>query len=161
MPDICHAVQIAAGPDVVFPLVSTAPGFAQWWATDVTESPAGSVELAFFNRTTIYRLRRLLVQPSTTAEWQCETGEEWEGTRLEFRLEAVKNGTLLRFLHGGWRADTLLLRFVQHDLGRIDVPAEGRRRGTGSRSAVSPGRPGVLVSGVSVHNKPSARISSS
>ena len=38
MPDIQHSIQIAAKPAVIYPLVATAKGFGQWWATDVTES---------------------------------------------------------------------------------------------------------------------------
>ena len=37
-------------------LIATAKGFGHWWAADITES-AGAVELGFFNRATVYRLR--------------------------------------------------------------------------------------------------------
>jgi hypothetical protein len=54
MADILHSVQTSGSPELILPLVSTAPGFARWWATDVTEKD-GAVELAFFNRQTVYR----------------------------------------------------------------------------------------------------------
>jgi uncharacterized protein YndB with AHSA1/START domain len=103
--DLVHSIQIAAPTATVFPLVSTAQGLAQWWAADVTEV-AGGVELGFFNRDTVYRLKRNASEPSLLAEWLCETGKEWAGTRLLFRLQPVAGGALVRFAHTGWRTDT-------------------------------------------------------
>ena len=37
MADIRHSIQIAAKPEAIYPLVSTAKGFSEWWAEDVTE----------------------------------------------------------------------------------------------------------------------------
>jgi hypothetical protein len=39
MADIRYSLQIAAEPEAIYPLVSTATGFGEWWAEDVTESP--------------------------------------------------------------------------------------------------------------------------
>jgi hypothetical protein len=103
MPDIEHSVQIAAKPEVIYPLVATAEGFRKWWAADVTE-PTGAVELGFFNRASVYRLQLQTEKPPIEVEWSCETGAEWTGTRIRFRLEAGKAGTLLRFTHADWQA---------------------------------------------------------
>jgi len=103
MPDIEHSIEIAAKLQTVYPLVSTANGFARWWAMDTTERD-GTVELGFFNRTTVYRLQLVADRPPLEAEWLCGTGDEWNGTRLRFRLEETKSGTLLRFIHADWRA---------------------------------------------------------
>ncbi len=105
MADIKHSVQIPAAPAVIYPLVATAEGLARWWSADVVEAD-GVVALGFFNRTTIYRLRLQVDKPGTHVEWLCESGDEWGGTRLIFRLEAGKAGTLLRFAHAGWRAES-------------------------------------------------------
>ncbi len=105
MPDIRHSLQISASPEAIYPLVSTASGFEQWWSQDVSASD-GLVELGFFHRTTIYRLRRHSAEPPQRIEWLCESGKEWAGTRLLFRLEPVKAGTLARFTHAGWELDT-------------------------------------------------------
>jgi hypothetical protein len=86
VPDIQHAVQIEGTPETVYPLVATAKGFGQWWATDITESQ-GAVELGFFNRATVYRLRLKVARPPIDANWVCETGDEWNLTRIGFRLE--------------------------------------------------------------------------
>lgn len=73
--------------------MARADGFRNWWATDVTEA-GGSVELGFFNRASVYRLRLQTEKPPTEVEWNCGTGQEWTGTRIQFRLEAGDTGTL-------------------------------------------------------------------
>ncbi len=58
MPDIKHSISIDAEPHIVYPLVASGQGFAQWWASDVTEDKtAGTVELGFFKRATVYGLK--------------------------------------------------------------------------------------------------------
>src|SRR5580765_4201277 len=105
MAEIRHLIQIAAKRETIYTLVATARGFAKWWATDVTESP-GVVELGFFNRATVYRLRLESGIPPTQVEWVCETGDEWKGTRIVISLEEGGPGTLLRFTHAGWASES-------------------------------------------------------
>jgi len=105
MADIRHSLQILAAAAKIYPLVTTANGFSQWWAAEVTES-VGAIELAFFNRKTIYRLSAGPANPPAEAEFLCETGAEWSGTRLIFRLEPLGSGTLVRFTHAGWQSET-------------------------------------------------------
>ena len=105
MPDIKHAILISMTADPIYSLVATAHGFSRWWAADVTDA-SGVVELGFFNRTTVYRLRLTANRPPTRAEWICESGGEWNQTRLVFQIEPSTSGTLLRFVHGDWRAET-------------------------------------------------------
>jgi len=42
----------------------------------------------------------------TKAEWLCQSGKEWQNTKLVFELAENKNGTLLRFTHADWQAET-------------------------------------------------------
>jgi len=130
--DIKHAIQISAKPESVYALVATANGFRQWWAADVTETPA-AVELGFFNRATVYRLRLTVDQSPARAEWVCDTGDEWSGTRIAFHLEASKPGTLLRFTHAGWRAESDYFTSCNTTWGelmfRIKAAAEGHASG--------------------------------
>ncbi len=132
MPDIKHSIQISATPEQVYPLASTAQGFAQWWAADVTQ-PADTVDLGFFNRATVYRLKLALEQPPGQAEWVCESGDEWSGTRIAFRLEATKSGTQLRFTHGGWRTESDYFLSCNTTWGelmfRLKAAAEGNTPG--------------------------------
>jgi hypothetical protein len=132
MADIRHAIQIAAKDEQIYPLVATAKGLGTWWATDITE-PDGVVELGFFDRSTIYRLRPTIEQPPASAEWLCESGDEWSGTRLSFQMEPTKAGTLLRFSHAGWRAPTEYFTSCNTTWGelmfRLKAAAEGKPRG--------------------------------
>src|SRR6266567_5448491 len=132
MADIRHSIQITSKPETIYPLVATANGLGQWWAEDINQS-GGAVELAFFNRATVYRLRLKNDKPPAEAEWSCETGEEWNGTRISFRLDQNKSGTLLRFIHGAWRAETDYFMNCNTTWGelmyRLKAAAEGKSRG--------------------------------
>jgi uncharacterized protein YndB with AHSA1/START domain len=105
MSDIQHSLQFTVSPETVYPLISAANGLRQWWAEDVAEAD-GALELGFFKRSTVYRLRPLIARPPLEFDWRCETGQEWAGTRIAFRLAEIKSGTLLRFTHADWHAPT-------------------------------------------------------
>jgi hypothetical protein len=132
MPDIQHAIQIVGKPEAICPLVATANGFGQWWATDITDS-GRAVELGFFNRATIYRLRLVVDTPPVHVDWVCDTGDEWNGTHIVFRLESRASGTLLRFSHAGWRSETEYFTSCNTTWGelmyRLKSAAEGKPRG--------------------------------
>ena len=132
MADIKHSVPIAASRNAVYPLLATGRGFTQWWAADVTES-AGAVELGFFQRTTVYRLSLKTNAADTRAEWVCESGGEWAPTRIVFQLEDNQAGTLLRFTHGGWKAETDYFIACNTTWGelmyRLKAAAEGKAPG--------------------------------
>ena len=132
MPDIRHSIQISADPETVYPLVATAKGFSQGWAADVTES-AGAVDLGFFNRATVFRLRLTIDKPAGLAQWTFETGAGWSGTHIALRLEKRGSGTVVQFTHGGWQADTDYFVSCNTTWGepmfRLKAAAEGRPRG--------------------------------
>lgn len=132
MPNIEHSIPIAAQAEAIYPLVGTASGFRQWWAEDVTESE-GVASLGFFQRATIYRLRPAADQHPGHADWTCESGDEWGGTRIVFRLESRANGTLVRFTHGNWRAETEYFTACNTTWGelmyRLKAAAEGKPLG--------------------------------
>ncbi len=132
MADIRHAIQIAAKPERIYPLVATGPGFEKWWAADVTES-GGAVELGFFKRSTVYRLKKEIDQPPGHASWLCETGNEWAGTHIVFRLEPRGDNTLVRFTHAGWASETDYFTSCNTTWGelmfRLKAAAEGAGQG--------------------------------
>ena len=132
MADILHSIPVSATAEVVYALVSTASGFAKWWAEDVVEA-GGGVELGFFNRATTYRLRREIDQPPKRAEWACETGAEWIGSRLVFQIEPSGRETLVRFSHAGWASQTDYFTSCNTTWGelmyRLKAAAEGTSRG--------------------------------
>jgi uncharacterized protein YndB with AHSA1/START domain len=107
MPHIRHSIQIDAEPDRVFPLVSAGRGFSQWWASDVTEArPDGTIDLGFFNRATVDRLKPVSIASPRDAAWLCESGKEWAGTKLRFELTRKGSGTMLAFTHADWQSET-------------------------------------------------------
>jgi uncharacterized protein YndB with AHSA1/START domain len=132
MADIKHAIQIAAKPETIYPLVATAQGLGQWWAADITES-AGTVDLGFFHRATVYRLKLEIDRPPAQVEWLCQSGDEWGGTRILFRVEARGAGSLLRFTHAGWRTETDYFTSCNTTWGelmfRVKATAEGKSSG--------------------------------
>lgn len=133
VPDIVHSIGISARPDVLFPLISSGPGFQEWWAEDVVVMPDGAVELGFFSRATVYRLRAVGRETARKAVWECETGQEWSGTRLAFELEVQGATTLTRFTHSGWRRATDFFVSCNTTWGglmfRLKAAAEGRAPG--------------------------------
>jgi len=135
MADIRHALRIDASPEAVFPLVNEPGGLASWWAQDANVLPAGrpTVEMGFFNRQTVYRLERVESQAGRLAVWECGTGNQWQGTRLEFELSQAEGGTLLRFGHAGWKSETDYFTMCNTTWGglmfRLKATAEGRRLG--------------------------------
>ena len=132
MADIKHSIETSATPEHVYSLVTTARGLGQWWATDITE-PGGTVDLGFFKRATVYRLRLITEQSPSNAEWVCESGDEWNGTHIVFAMEPIRSGTLIRFAHAGWRAESAYFMSCNTTWGelmfRLKAAAEGRKPG--------------------------------
>jgi uncharacterized protein YndB with AHSA1/START domain len=132
MADIKHSIQISAKPEHVYPLVATAQGFGKWWAADVTESK-DTVDLGFFKRATVYRLKPVVAHAPEQAEWVCESGDEWSGTRITFLLKATKSGTELRFTQANWRAESEYFLSCNTTWGelmyRLKAVAEGHSPG--------------------------------
>ena len=133
MPDIIHRIEVAAAPDAVYRLVSGGPGFQAWWAEDVVAKPDGTVELGFFDRSTVYRLRPIGAEPGRKAAWKVETGQEWNGTRIVFDLAQQGATTLLRFTHGDWQRASDFFLSCNTTWGelmyRLKAAAEGKNPG--------------------------------
>ena len=77
----------------------------KWWAADVTQT-GETIDLGFFNRATVYRLRLTAANSPLRAEWVCESGDEWGGTHIVFEIDPTKTGALVRFAHAGWRTES-------------------------------------------------------
>lgn len=133
MADIVHGIEVAAAPEALYPLVSTGQGFRAWWAEDVAVMSDGGVELGFFGRATVYRLRAISREAGAKAEWQIESGQEWAGTRLVFELKPRKAVTFVRFEHAGWAAATEYFVSCNTTWGglmfRLKAAAEGKAPG--------------------------------
>ena len=133
MPDIKHLITIDRPATDVFPLVSTGRGFTQWWAEDVFDDFGGRVSLGFFSRATIYTLRQIQAVSPTLAIWECESGKEWQGTRIVFYLTQPVSTTSLSFGHEGWLGETDYFRSCNTTWGelmyRLKAAAEGKKPG--------------------------------
>ena len=142
MADIVHLIQIAASPSALYELVGTPEGFTKWWAEDLEKRADGSIELGFFDRSTVYRFRAADLRPDELASWRCESGQEWQGTTLEFVLQPADAGALLRLTHRDWGAQTDYFATCNTTWGelmfRLKATAEGKAPGPlFSRSGMS------------------------
>lgn len=132
MPNIHHSITISAATDAVQRLVATPEGLRQWWAEDVEPQTDDNVSLGFFNRATVYRLKRL-DEGSLRVAWRCETGKEWQDTDLVFTLQPQGSAVVLDFVHANWREATPYFVSCNTTWGelmfRIKAAAEGKRPG--------------------------------
>ena len=132
MADIKHMIAIKAPADEVYRLVATGAGFSQWWAADVTES-GEETTLSFFNRDTVYRLRRGPTAAPREIEWRCLSGHEWEGTRMVFQLKEQSGTTQVRFMHADWKSESDYFTSCNTTWGelmfRLKAAAEGKASG--------------------------------
>jgi uncharacterized protein YndB with AHSA1/START domain len=132
MADIKHAIAIDAPAERVRSLAASAAGLSQWWAADSTELGTGVAELGFFKKSTLYRLR-LETQSPDEILWRCETGDEWNGTRLRFTVRQNGATTDLRFAHEGWAGETEYFTHCNTTWGelmyRLKATAEGKSPG--------------------------------
>ena len=132
MHELIHSIEITASPKAIFPLVSSPEGLQQWWAEDMTPVDGGA-ELGFFDRKTIYRLRTLTLIAPASAAWLCETGDQWEGTRIIFSLLPKGVKTELGLRHEGWKELTPYYVSCNTTWGsllwRLKAAAEGKKPG--------------------------------
>lgn len=66
-------------------------------------------------------------------EWRSTTGEEWDGTRIVFRLKEDQGKTTVRFAHADWKAETYYFVSCNTTWGelmyRLKAAAEGKTPG--------------------------------
>jgi uncharacterized protein YndB with AHSA1/START domain len=95
MPDICHALTIAAPPEAVFDAVNSAEGNRAFW-TDQTEYEPSEGSVAVFS-----------------------FGPEWQPTSIAWALTPVDGGTHVRFEHRDWASADGELAACTYTWGRI------------------------------------------
>jgi len=132
MADIRHALPIDATPERVTQLVSSAEGLATWWAEDVVRvGGADTLELGFFDRSTVYRLVR--APEPDGVRWRCETGSEWAGTDLVFRPRRKGSQTQLEFSHERWADETPYFVSCNTTWGHLMFRLKEAAEGAGAR----------------------------
>lgn len=104
MPDIRCEVPIKAPPDDVFRGVSTPGGLNAWWTKTASGEPKEGAEYVLgFGPEYQWRARVTKCVPSAEFELTMhDSHEDWDGTRIRFRLEAQGDNTRLVFRHEGW-----------------------------------------------------------
>jgi len=136
MTDLLHQIGIKAPAAAVYDAIVDADGLRGWWTSDSVAVPrVGSVaEFGFGRRSTVFRMRIEELVPARRVVWAClGDPEEWAGTRLTWSLSVDADGTMLHFVHAGWRATDGMLAPCNSTWGelmhRLRDFAEGRRPG--------------------------------
>ena len=99
---IHHLFDIQAPPERVFRSITTADGLASWWTTKVRADSAevGSLFLFTFGGPFNPQLRITRIEPRSRLVWEGVSGHDaWGSTTIEFSLDPIDNGTMVRFWH--------------------------------------------------------------
>lgn len=116
--DIVHRIGIKTSPTRVYAALSTIPGLAAWWTTDVSGTAAVGERIRFAFRLTSGELKGEMVMAVREQDaprsvlWECAEGpEEWVGTTIGFDLTEEDGQTTVKFAHRGWREE---VEFTAH-----------------------------------------------
>ncbi len=111
--DYSRTIEVAATPEQAYRSVTE--GFGKWWtAPDATLARMGDIaSFRFPPKDTSWTFRPIRLEPNAVAEHECVGANhqhdglpdtirtEWLGTRMRFEIEAMPNGSKLRFTHEG------------------------------------------------------------
>lgn len=108
MPDIVHVIEIDAPLDRVYEALTTSEGIRHWWTRDahLDAREGGMGEFAFHQRQTVTRVRVEALEPPSRVVWATVDSSApggWDGTTISFDLGAEGQGTVLAFMHRGFR----------------------------------------------------------
>ena len=106
MPDILHDFPIQAPHDRVFAAISTPQGLDTWWTKRSSGTPTQGAEYElWFGPEHDWRARVTRCVPGSEFELtMTHSDEDWNGSKVGFRLETRGNSTWTTFRHTGWRA---------------------------------------------------------
>jgi uncharacterized protein YndB with AHSA1/START domain len=109
MTDLFHSVPISAEPAKVFASIATQAGMQGWWTRDTTMMAfvGGTAEFGFDKRGMVFRMVIDELTVNRSLRFKCSGDHpEWAGTTLEWKIEPTAAGSVLHFVHRGWRAPT-------------------------------------------------------
>jgi uncharacterized protein YndB with AHSA1/START domain len=109
MTDLNHSIPINASPAEVYATIATQTGMQGWWTKDTVMAPkvGGKAEFGFDKRGMVFRMTIDDLKPNQTVRMTCSGDQpEWAGTTLEWTIEPTPEGSLLHFVHRGWRGTT-------------------------------------------------------
>jgi uncharacterized protein YndB with AHSA1/START domain len=125
MPDILHALTIAAPPEAVFDAINSAEGNRSFWTDQTEYSPEeGSVAVFSFgpHAETQFRFEVATIDRPRSLTWRCVGGPpEWQPTSIVWTLTPGDDGasTTVRFEHRGWASADGELAACTFTWGRI------------------------------------------
>ena len=142
MPNIHHAVLIAAPAEKIYNAITSQDGLSAWWTPNTVAKPQVDSTAHFpFGPNYFKEMKITELQPSKLVRWTCTAGaDEWIGTNLSFQLEsggktALQNAhpeitgqteqlqgeeaTLLIFHHDDWRDYTLMFAECSYTWGQF------------------------------------------
>ncbi len=110
MQRIEHDLTVKADAQAAYRAVATPAGIKGWWAknSDVGESVGSKAELRFtkpdMSATMSFDVTAL--EPGHRVEWTCtnNTNPIWPGSKLNWRVEPVGQGSTVHFHHEGFSA---------------------------------------------------------
>jgi len=142
MPNIHHAVLIAAPAEKIYNAITTEEGLSSWWTPGTTtKAEPNSIARFPFGEQYFKEMKITELKPYERVEWTCIAGaDEWIGTDISFQLtpgdkrtllndhpemsgqlEQLKanKGTLLIFHHNNWKEYTLMYAECNYTWGQF------------------------------------------
>ena len=132
MADLKHQIDIKASPQQVYAALATTTGLASWWTADARaeQKIGGKAKFGFNRRGAVYRMRIVALDPARQVVWSC-LGEhpEWRNTSLTWTITPDGAGSVLRFTHGGWKAESDFFAMCNSTWGELMYRLKGYLEG--------------------------------
>jgi uncharacterized protein YndB with AHSA1/START domain len=142
MPNIHHALLIAAPVEKVYTAITTGEGLSAWWTPNTTvKAVVNSIARFPFGNGYFKEMKITALKPFELVKWNCIKGaDEWIGTNIFFKLipgdkESLLNlhpeilgqieqqgndkGTLLIFHHDDWKEYTPMFAECNYTWGQF------------------------------------------
>jgi uncharacterized protein YndB with AHSA1/START domain len=107
MADIFHYFPVYAPGAKVFEAISTPGGLDKWW-TKMSSGKASTGETFLLHFEPDYNWTAIVSKHSHNKEFELTmqtSDEDWEGSKVGFRLYDLNNLTEVHFCHTGWKVD--------------------------------------------------------
>lgn len=105
MPDILHQFQVSASPQSVFDAIAFPEGLNAWWTLEAEGRPVANEAYRFyFGPEYDWRGNVMHVIDGTELTWRfTDAMDDWNGTRVGFRLSGNQHGCSVYFFHATWK----------------------------------------------------------